>query len=54
MKNFKASNAHANHTGSKYACPMKCEGDKTYDEAGNCTVCNMKLVSADSGHPHHH
>jgi acetolactate decarboxylase len=22
---------------------MKCEGDKMYDEPGNCPVCNMKL-----------
>lgn len=29
----------------KYQCPMKCEGDKTYDKPGNCPVCNMKLVS---------
>ena len=26
-----------------YQCPMKCEGDKTYDKAGKCPVCNMKL-----------
>lgn len=30
--------------GTKYYCPMHCEGDKTYDEPGNCPVCNMKLV----------
>jgi Cu2+-exporting ATPase len=28
----------------KYSCPMKCEGDKTYDQPGNCPVCNMHLV----------
>ena len=27
-----------------YQCPMKCEGDKTYNEPGNCPVCNMKLM----------
>ncbi len=27
-----------------YECSMKCEGDKTYDQPGNCPVCNMKLV----------
>ena len=32
----------------KYFCPMKCEGEKTYDKPGNCPVCNMKLVPADS------
>ena len=28
----------------KYQCPMHCEGSKTYDQPGNCPVCNMKLV----------
>lgn len=27
----------------RYACPMKCEGSKTYDKPGSCPVCNMKL-----------
>ena len=26
-----------------YQCPMKCEGDKTYDKEGNCPVCKMAL-----------
>ena len=26
-----------------YQCPMKCEGDKTYNVPGNCPVCNMHL-----------
>ena len=26
-----------------YACPMKCEGDKTYDKAGKCPKCGMEL-----------
>jgi len=26
-----------------YQCPMQCEGDKTYDEAGSCPVCKMDL-----------
>ena len=26
-----------------YYCPMKCEGDKHYDKAGKCPICNMKL-----------
>jgi protein SCO1/2 len=26
-----------------YQCPMKCEGDKTYDKAGSCAVCGMAL-----------
>lgn len=27
-----------------YQCPMRCEGEKTYSQPGNCPVCNMKLV----------
>ncbi|MGV3600928.1 MAG: heavy metal-binding domain-containing protein [Dyadobacter fermentans] len=27
----------------KYACPMQCEGDKTYAEEGKCPVCKMDL-----------
>ena len=28
---------------TKYFCPMKCEGEKTYDQPGRCPVCKMKL-----------
>lgn len=24
-----------------FQCPMKCEGDKIYQEQGNCTICKM-------------
>src|SRR5690606_12557438 len=27
-----------------FYCPMHCEGDKTYDQPGNCPVCGMDLV----------
>jgi len=27
----------------KFACPMHCEGDKTYDTQGDCPVCGMHL-----------
>ncbi|MDT0689421.1 heavy metal translocating P-type ATPase [Salegentibacter sp. F188] len=30
-------------TGTFY-CPMHCEGEKTYDEPGDCPVCGMDLV----------
>ncbi len=30
-------------TGTFY-CPMHCEGDKTYEESGDCPVCGMALV----------
>jgi Cu2+-exporting ATPase len=33
----------ANGNGTFY-CPMHCEGDKTYDKAGDCPVCGMDLV----------
>jgi Cu(I)/Ag(I) efflux system membrane fusion protein len=41
------ADAHAGHNSSplatKYFCPMKCEDEKTYDQPGNCPVCNMRL-----------
>lgn len=37
------SHEHSNKK-EGYQCPMKCEGDKVYQEPGNCPVCNMKLV----------
>jgi hypothetical protein len=37
--------AHADSTmvAAVWQCPMKCEGDKTYAEAGKCPVCGMDL-----------
>lgn len=33
-----------------YYCPMKCEGEKTYAQAGSCPKCGMDLVVlADAG-----
>ena len=29
---------------AEYACPMKCEKEKTYSEAGKCPVCKMDLA----------
>jgi len=26
-----------------YACPMQCEGEKTYNKPGSCPKCNMDL-----------
>lgn len=34
--------------GDKYYCPMHCEGDKTYDNPGNCPVCGMDLLKQPS------
>ena len=28
----------------KYHCPMHCEGDKVYEDAGDCPVCGMDLL----------
>jgi Heavy metal binding domain/Prokaryotic membrane lipoprotein lipid attachment site len=28
---------------SGYQCPMKCEGDKTYDKPGECPACGMDM-----------
>ncbi|PPK95537.1 Cu2+-exporting ATPase [Nonlabens xylanidelens] len=37
----KSTNGHG--TGVFY-CPMHCEGDKTYEQPGDCPVCGMDLV----------
>lgn len=47
-------NSNENMPGTKYQCPMKCEGEKTYEQPGNCPVCNMKLKPVEEGHHHHH
>lgn len=41
----KAANADATQAANakNYACPMQCEGDKTYTQAGKCPVCKMDL-----------
>ena len=31
-----------------FYCPMRCEGDKTYDKPGNCPVCGMDLLEQPS------
>lgn len=40
-------NGPAETKNAVYKCPMECEADKTYNEAGSCPVCKMdlKLVS---------
>lgn len=44
----------AEQANAAYACPMKCEDDKTYDKPGKCPVCKMDLVAVseheDDGH----
>lgn len=34
-----------------FYCPMHCEGDKTYDQPGDCPVCGMDLVEERSLSP---
>jgi Cu2+-exporting ATPase len=45
----------------KYYCPMFCEGDKIYDQKGDCPVCHMHLeeitddlVKNSENHSYHH
>ncbi|HZK61240.1 MAG TPA: heavy metal-binding domain-containing protein [Anaerovoracaceae bacterium] len=33
-----------------FQCPMKCEGNKTYNVPGNCPVCNMHLEQVTEVH----
>jgi heavy metal translocating P-type ATPase len=43
-------NVHENQdrSGEKYYCPMRCEGDKTYEKPGECPVCGMHLKKAEN------
>ena len=34
-----------------YQCPMNCEGNKTYNQPGECPVCNMQLVMVGQDEP---
>lgn len=36
------------NSASRYYCPMKCEGEKTYDRPGECPICGMHLVKMES------
>ncbi len=42
-ENKKKEQPKGQGTGTFY-CPMHCEGQKTYDESGDCPVCGMDLV----------
>ncbi|MEA1785470.1 heavy metal translocating P-type ATPase [Arenibacter sp. GZD96] len=44
-KMHKTSSKKPKFTGKgAFYCPMHCEGEKTYDTAGDCPVCGMDLV----------
>ncbi len=51
-----AAGDHAEEDGQEHAtvyqCPMLCEGDKTYDEAGKCPLCKMALEEVKHDHNH--
>lgn len=46
-KKTKESNSN-NIPGTKYYCPMQCEGEKLYDKPGDCPVCGMDLVALET------
>lgn len=37
------ANSSSENDTAKYQCPMKCEGNKTYNKPGKCPVCGMNL-----------
>ena len=39
---------------TKYQCPMNCEGNKTYNQPGECPVCKMQLVQVGMDEPKIH
>lgn len=44
-KNKHSEQGHENHVQVEgdYICSMRCEGEKTYPQPGNCPVCKLKL-----------
>ena len=36
----------------RFICPMRCEGEKTFDKAGKCPVCGMNLVDTRAHQDH--
>jgi Cu2+-exporting ATPase len=46
ITNRRVTIAPPKNAAGKYYCPMFCEDDKVYDEAGDCPVCGMDLVQA--------
>ncbi|MBN8682475.1 MAG: hypothetical protein J0L99_07475 [Chitinophagales bacterium] len=46
-------NEHQQHgAATSWQCPMKCEGEKTYAEAGACPVCKMDLKAVENHSEH--
>jgi len=42
----------ATHAPKVYQCPMKCEGEKTYDKPGKCPKCGMDIQDVKSHTDH--
>lgn len=40
---FAVSSCGSSEAKTVYQCPMKCEGEKTYDSAGKCPLCQMDM-----------
>jgi len=49
-----AATTPAEQADTAYACPMKCEGEKTYDKPGKCPVCKMDLVAVSENDDEEH
>jgi protein SCO1/2 len=47
---FTACNTKVSDTNDNilYQCPMKCEGEKTFNESGSCTICKMDLKALET------
>ncbi|TDN95356.1 Cu2+-exporting ATPase [Salegentibacter sp. 24] len=50
-KNNKKNSPNEIKGNGVYYCPMHCEGDKTYEQPGDCPVCGMDLVEEASLQP---
>jgi Cu2+-exporting ATPase len=50
VKKAKAKVVDGSGNGGFY-CPMRCEGDKTYNKSGDCPVCGMDLVEMVTSNP---
>jgi len=56
MNSFSKFGRNNQHTSkdqqeAKYQCPMNCEGNKTYNQPGECPVCSMQLVMVGQDEP---
>ena len=54
-KDLEEGHEHGDMAEAHYQCPMKCEGDITYDKPGKCPKCNvdLKKVNMDMAEAHY-